>query len=219
MITLIKDGQGQVVRKFSKQYTLSGAIDKLPLAQKGQVLYYRDTDLEPGHYTIQTIAYDALSKKAGVKEERLDLDSAETSASGAESDQLRLSSLVILSRAEQLAAGENNVSNPLQVGGMQVYPLMGEVHKQVMKQLPFYFSVYQRPSEKNVPKITIELSRDGHSLAQIPGEAPALDATGRRQFIGALPLDQMQPGVYEMKITENDGKASVSTSSRFTVAM
>lgn len=216
LITLIKDGQGQVVRKLSKQYTLAGALDKLPMAQKGQVLYYRETDLEPGHYTIQTVAYDALNNKAGVKEGRLDL-----AGSGEGSDEnLRLSSLVILSRAEQLGAGEKNSSNPLQVGGMQVYPLMGAVHKQATKQLPFYFSVYQgKAAEKNVPKITIELSRDGQSLAQIPGEAPAADAAGRRQFIGALPVEQMPLGTYELKITVNDGKNSVSSSSHFSVEM
>jgi VWFA-related protein len=222
LITLIKDEHGQVVKKLSKQYTLSGALDKLPMAQKGQVLYYRETDLEPGHYSVQTVAFDAMNNKAGVKEERLELaGTAETGGTGEGSDDnLRLSSLVILSRAEQLGAGEKNTSNPLQVGGMQVYPLMAEVHKAASKQLPFYFSVYQgKAAEKNVPEITIELSRDGHSLAQIPGEAPAADASGRRQFIGALPLEQMPLGTYDLKITVNDGKSSVSSSSHFTVEM
>ncbi len=216
LITLIKDGQGQVVRKVSKQYMLTGALDELPAAQKGQVLYYRETDLDPGHYTIQTVAYDALNNKAGVKEGPLDVAG---SREGNE-ENLRLSSLIIVSRAEKLGAGEKNSSNPLQVGGVQVYPLMGEMHKQARKQLAFYFSIYQgKAAEKNVPKITIELLRDGQSLGQTPGDAPAADATGRRQFIGALPLEQIPIGNYEMKITVNDGKNSVSSSSHFSLEM
>jgi len=216
LITLIKDGQGQVVRKFSKQYTLTGGLDELPNAQKGQVLYYHDTDLEPGNYTIQTVAYDALNKKAGVKEATLEL----VGTSEAKADNLRLSSLIIVSRAEKLGAGERNSTNPLQVGAVQVYPLMGEMHKQARKQLAFYMSIYQgKETEKNVPKIIIELLRDGQSLGQTPGEAPAADATGRRQFIGALPLEQIPLGNYEMKITVSDGKNSVSTSSRFILEM
>src|SRR6266498_77316 len=216
LITLIKDGEGQVIRKLSKQYTLTGPLDKLPLAQKGQVLYYRETDLDPGHYTIQTVAYDALNNKAGVKEGPLDVAG---SREGNE-ENLRLSSLIIVSRAEKLGAGEKNSSNPLQVGGVQVYPLMGEMHKQARKQLAFYFSIYQgKAAEKNVPKITIELLRDGQSLGQTPGDAPAADATGRRQFIGALPLEQIPIGNYEMKITVNDGKNSVSSSSHFSLEM
>ena len=212
MITVIKDGQGQVVRKLSKQYTLTGALDKLPTAQNGKVLYYRETDLEPGHYTIQTVAYDALNNKAGVKEGNLNL----AGPSDGSDENLRLSSVVMVSRAEKLAAGENNSPNPLQVGGVQVYPLMAEIHKQGKKQLTFYFSIYQgKAAEKNVPKITIELLRDGQSLGQIPGDAPAADANGRRQFIGALPLEPIPLGSYEMKITVSDGKSSVSTSGHF----
>ena len=220
MITLVKDEHGQVVKKLSKQYTLSGALDKLAAVQKGQVLYYRETDLEPGRYKVETVAYDALNNKAGVDEVRLDFAGVNgTNGAAIENEEgLRLSSLVILSRAEQLAAGEQNASNPLQVGGMQVYPLMGEVHKASSKQLPFYFSVYQpKTTVQTAPKITIELSRDGKTLAQIPGEAPAADATGRRQFIGALPLEQMPIGKYDLKILVSDGKSNLSTLSHFAV--
>jgi hypothetical protein len=195
---------------------LAGALDELPAAQKGQVLYDRETDLDPGHYTIQTVAYDALNNKAGVKEGSLDVAGSREG----NVENLRLSSLIIVSRAEKLGAGEKNSSNSLQIGDVQVYPLMGDMHKQARKQLAFYFSIYQgKAAEKNVPKIIIELSRDGQSLGQTPGDAPAADATGRRQFIGALPLEQIPVGNYEMKITVNDGKNSVSSSSHFSLEM
>src|SRR5260370_24820243 len=151
---------------------------------------------------MQTVAYDVLNNKVGVKEGSLNL----AGHSEGSDDGLRLSSLVIVSRGEKLGAGENN-SNPLQVGGVQVYPSMTEMNKKVRKQLSFYFSIYQgKAAEKNVPKITIELVRDGQLLGQIPGDAPAADANGRRQFIGALPLEQIPLGSYEMKITVSDGK-------------
>jgi VWFA-related protein len=215
LVTLIKNPQGQIVRKLSKQYVLTGDLDKLAATQKEQVLYYRETDLEPGHYTVQTIAYDGLTNKAGVKEGALDFAG---SGEGSD-DSLRISSLVLLGRAEKLSASDKGSANPLQVGGLQVYPLLAEIHK-TKKQLTFFISIYQgKAAAQNVPKITIELSQNGRSLGAFPGETPPADATGRRQFIGALPLETLPPGSYQMKITVSDGKSTASTAGTFSLAL
>jgi hypothetical protein len=58
----------------------------------------------------------------------------------------------------------------------------------------------------------IELAQQGRTLAQIPGELPPADATGRIQFAGGLPLESIAAGKYELKVIVTSGAKSVSRS-------
>jgi VWFA-related protein len=59
IVALVKDRSGQVVHKMSQHYPLSGPADKLDAARKGELLFYRETQLPPGSYTVELIGYDA----------------------------------------------------------------------------------------------------------------------------------------------------------------
>src|SRR4030095_5240048 len=67
IISLVRDQSGQIVQKLSQHYPLSGPIEKLQAAKKGDVLFYREVQLPPGHYTVELIAYDAVQRKADVR--------------------------------------------------------------------------------------------------------------------------------------------------------
>jgi len=58
----------------------------------------------------------------------------------AEATKLRLSSLIILKRADRLTAEEQKQVNPFHYGELLIYPNLGEpIRKAAMKQLPFFF--------------------------------------------------------------------------------
>ena len=67
------------------------------------------------------------------------------------------------------------------------------------------------------PKLTIELRQAGKSLARIPAQLGAPDAQGRIQYVAGLPLESIPPGAYELKVTIEDGRSSVSRSGFFSV--
>lgn len=212
ILALIKDEQRQVVRKLSNQYQLSGPLNTLEAAKRSDILFYREVELPPGRYTVETVIYDAPSGKTGVRTANVEVPASDSSA-------LRLSSLVIIDRIEQLKAADKNPASPFQVGEVLIYPNLGEpLRKASSKKMAFFFTVYMPPAEKAAPKMTLEILQGARAIANIQSDLPAPDAQGRVQHASALPLDSFKPGTYELKITiKGAQEAVVSRAAQFTV--
>jgi VWFA-related protein len=211
IVAIVKDQSDHVVGKLSQHYKLSGPADKLEAQKRGQILFYRSADLQPGNYKVEAIAYDAASSKTSVKTARVEVPEG----GGAN---LKLSSVLVLKRVERLSAADQKMDNPFHFGEILIYPNMGEpLSKSTSKQLAFFFDVYPANGAAAAPGLSIEVIQNGKSLAQASPALPAADATGRIQYASALPLDGFQPGDYVLKITVVDGKTTVSRSAGFAV--
>ena len=75
------------------------ALDKLDIAKNSEVLFYREPELPPGVYTMETIVYDKPTGKASVRYATVEVPKIEP-------DKLRMSSLVIVKRGEKVPEGE-----------------------------------------------------------------------------------------------------------------
>jgi VWFA-related protein len=211
IVALIKNDAQQVVSKLSKHYTLTGPIEQLETAKRGEILFYKEERLPPGHYEIEIAAYDAPTNKVSTRSDSFDVLPPDAT-------KLRLSSLVILKRADRLTAEEQKQVNPFHYGELLIYPNLGEsIGKAAMKQLPFFFNVYVPQGVKTAPKLEIAVLQNGQQLARLQSELPAPDAAGLIPFASALPLDSFQPGRYELKITVSDSTGSVTRRTAFTV--
>lgn len=212
IIALIRNEAQQVVAKMSRHYTLTEPMERLEAARRGEILFYKEEQLPPGRYVIETAAYDAPSGKVSARSDSFEVlptDSAK----------LRLSSLVLLKRADRLTPEEQKQPNPFHYGELLIYPNLGEpIRKSVMKQLPFFFNVSMPQGAKNAPKLSIEVMQGGQRLARLQSELPAPDAKGMIQYASAIPLDSFQPGEYELKIVVSDGPSNAARSIGFTVA-
>lgn len=211
ILALIKDESQQVVSKLSQHYTMTGPIEGLEAARRGDILFYKEAQLPPGRYTIEAAAYDAPSKKVSVKEAGLEVMAGNESS-------LRMSNIVIIKRAERLSADEQKVNNPFHFGELVVYPNLGEaLRKSTVKQLPFYFNVYLPKGSQTKPNLAIEVIKQGKHLARINAELPSADQTGRIQYASAIPLESFQPGSYELRITVSSGQTNITRTAAFTV--
>lgn len=211
ILALVKNDSQQVVAKLSNHYLLSGPLEKLEAARHGEILFYRLTELPPGSYTIAAAAYDAFSGKSGVNTETFEVQ-------GGDETKLRLSSLAILKRAEKLTVADQKTSNPFRYGDVLVYPNLGEpLRKSTDKQLAFFLTAYTAQNTNAAPKLTLELFQQRRSLGSVALDLPAPDITGRIQYASALPVDKLQAGDYELKITVSDGLSSASRSEHFSI--
>jgi VWFA-related protein len=207
-VVLIRDQSKQVVEKLSHHYVLVGPLKSLDLVKKGKTLFYRETNLPPGKYEVEAVVYDALSAKASVNRCVLEIPAA------GEND-LRLSSVMIIQRAEQV---KEKIDSPFLVGDqLMVYPNLGEPVRKSAKQMGFYFNVYMAKGSTEAPNLTLEVLQNNKSVAKVPLKLGAPDAKGRIQYASALPLDSLNLGTYELKISVSDAKSAVSRSAAFTV--
>jgi VWFA-related protein len=209
ILALIRNESGRAVEKLSQRYPLSGPLDKAEAARNGEILFYREANLPPGRYTIEAVAYDAPSGKSSVRRTKLEVPSLDKT-------KLRLSTLTLLKRADRLSADEQKKNHPLHFGEIVLYPNLGEpIRKSVAKQLAFFFTAWPAQGSTEKLKLTVEVIQNGRSLGQIPAELPPADEQGRVKYASALPLDNFQPGNYELRVTVKDGQSSVSRAAQF----
>ncbi len=205
-VVLIKDRSKQVVDKLSHHYVLVGPLDALDSVKKGKILFYRETNLPPGQYDVEAVAYDALNNKAAVNQCRLEV-------MGADESKLRLSDITIIRHAEQV---KEKIDNPFLIGDqLLVYPNLGEPIRKAARQMGFYFNVYLAKGSTEPPKLTLEVLQNNKSLARVLLKLAAPDKQGRIQYASALPLESFSPGNYELKISVSDAQGAVSRTTSF----
>jgi VWFA-related protein len=211
VVARVKDEAGREVDRLSQHYALSAAETSLEAARRGEILFYREADLRPGRYTVEAVAYDAQARKATVSTSSLEVPPVQDGRP-------RLSSLVLVGRAEKVPSGEERNDNPLFFGETILYPNMGQpFRKSVSPALGFFFTVYGATGAAAPRQASLEVYRDGALAGQVTADLPAPDGSGRIQYAGALPLQGFSPGSYVLKVTAGAGAAADSRRTPFTV--
>ena len=191
------DQQNQVAKKVSQHYEIRGPIAGLERAKNGQVIFYREPELRPGLYTMETVVHDAPSGKSSVR-----ISTVEVPASDA--TRLRMSSLLLVQRVEKVPEKERRADNPLLVKDVLIYPnLTGTVSK-ASKEVGFYFAVYPAQAGPALESV-LELRQNENVVAQLPMALGPADGSGRIQQVGRLPLDQLPAGTYELRAVVKQG--------------
>ena len=158
------------------------------------------------------IAYDELTEKTSVSTSPVEIASIDETKP-------RLSSVAVLKRAERLTPEEQKRDQPFHFGELLVYPNLGEpIPKSTTKQLAFFLTAWPARGSSAALQLTFEILQDGRSLGKSSALLPAADDQGQIKYASSFPLNEFQPGLYELKVTVDDGKNRVSRSTRFTVA-
>lgn len=211
VVARVKDEAGREVDRLSQHYALSAAETSLDAARRGEILFYREADLRPGRYTVEAVAYDAQAQKASVSTSSLEVPALQEGRP-------RMSSLVLVGRAEKVPAGEERKDNPLFFGETILYPNMGQpFRKAISPALGFFFTVYGAAGAAAPRKASLEVYRDGALAGQVTADLPAPDSSGRIQYAGALPLRGFPAGSYTLKVTAGTVAAADSRQAPFTV--
>ena len=160
IVVRVRNGSGQEVQKLSQRYQLSGDARDVEAARQGDIIFYREVDLEPGVYTIESVVFDAGAHHGSARVTTLNVPTVDRRDAS-------MSSLVLVNRIEETSDTPETQSSsrpPLYVGRTLLYPNLGEpVSKAAVKELPFYFTLYGSVS-----------GRDSH------GAAAAQRSTSRR---------------------------------------
>jgi hypothetical protein len=209
VIVRFVDAQKKVVRKVSQHYEMSATLDKLDLAKNSDVLFYREPELPPGVYTMETIVYDTPTSKASVRYATVEVPKVDPA-------RLRMSSLVIVKRGEKIGADEPK-TGPLFVKDVLLYPNLGDEISKANKEVGFFFTVYPAAAVSK-PEAVLELIQNGQPLAQVPLPLDAPDASGQIQQVGRLPLDALTPGTYELRAVVKQGSEQVFRSATLHIA-
>ena len=211
IVALVRDETEQVIQKLSQHYSLNGALQDVDKVRKGDVLFYRETELPPGKYDVQLIAYDAASGSVNVSNTPLEV-------SGIDETKPRLSSVAVLKRAERLTPDEQRRDQPLRFGELIVYPNLGErIDRNAVKQLAYFFTAWPAKGATKPMQVTLEILQNNRLIGKTSGELPPADERGQIKYASSFAIDKLAAGEFELKITVSDGQNSITRSTRFAV--
>jgi VWFA-related protein len=204
VVVRIRDAQRREVEKLTQEYLLTGDMKDVEAARNGEILFYREPELAPGVYTLESIVFDAKAVQGSARIATLTVP---------EPSSLGMSSLVLVNRVEEVENAQTSVA-PFYVGRTLLYPNVGQtIRKAPSTELPFYFTLYGNSEGVTA---SAQLSRNGQPLAEAP--VPLAGVKGPRlQHVGRLPVGDLPSGTYELRIRVTDGRREMSRTTFFTL--
>jgi VWFA-related protein len=209
IIVRLKDAKGWVVQKLSQQYVLFGDAKDVEAAKRGKILFYREPDLAPGLYQMETVVYDGHARRGSARVSTLTVP--------APAARLQVSSVLVVSKTEKVQVTASAQSAPLYFGDVLLYPNLGEpMARQQDSELMFYFVAYPAAARPSC-EATVQLVRNGQPLAEAPLPLDPSPADGRLRYVGRLPVAHLAAGTYELRVNVSDGRERETRSTFFTL--
>ena len=206
VLMLLKDSTGNVIRKLSQDVPSEVPPDKLDNFRQGNFIYTRHFDVAPGRYTLETAVMDRRGQKISAKRAVL--------MALAPNQSVGLSNLTMIRRVEAQAKPDSE--DPLDFSGGKVTPSLNDtVPGGKGSTLSLYFIVYPQGAEK--PQMILELLKDGKRVGGGSPDLPAADAQGTIPYIATLPIETLEPGQYEIRVTVKQGAGAAQQTTMFTI--
>jgi VWFA-related protein len=194
VLAVVRDAGGRVVEKMSERYALA-----TPGKDAGSVLFYREARLAPGAYTVEVVAQDGRSARAGGARLALELASAPAG-------HLRASSLMRVGKAERVEPGAGQPPEALRYEGVLLLPdLTDAVRPQAGKPIVLFVTAWPS-AERPAVDAQIELLHAGRVLRVLPAGRHVAGPDGRVQIASSFPAETLPPGAYELRVTLSDGQ-------------
>jgi hypothetical protein len=201
-LALIKDSQGNVVDKVSRDIDRLVPANKVELFRRGRIIFSVPVLLAPGHYTVEGVALDAEGNRSGTR--RIALSVSPAGAVG-------MSDVALVHDFQPLTAPRDS-GDPLQFTGGRVTPEL-DAKSPSSENASLYFVLY--PGAGQRPQVTVDFFRDGAAVAETrPQLASADDASS----IPVVASAKLPPGEYQARVTVEESGRAVRKWTAFTVA-
>jgi len=202
LLALIKNAQGEIVDRISKDVPSEVSDSSLPALRADAMSYEHAINLAPGHYTIETAVVDQEGNRASTN--IFELDNREQPRPG-------VSDIALVRRVHDLDRAPDP-SDPFETSGKRAQPYVSTTLP--AGALPYiYFVAY--PVENQPATLQAQFLKNGKILTTQKSPLPQPDASG------AVPMTLQPvafPGDYEVRITIEQGPLSAERSIKYTIA-
>lgn len=208
-VALVKNSQGEVVKKLHEDVPLRITADKLKAYQDSHFIRNENFELSPGRYTLETAVIDRSAEKVSARKASFLIPAQGTGIS--------ISSVAVV-RSVKPKDTATKPNDPMLMSAGVVTPMVSPTLKKTdYDNLPFYVVIYPDKANTEKPSLKMIFSKDGQQLG---AGSPALtepDAEGRIQYVATAPLATLQPGNYQVKFVAQQGKEAAAETVTFTL--
>ena len=199
LLAVLKNSNGEIVEKFSKDFAVQVALDKVDAFKAGNLVQTFRTELPPGEYALEAAVMDRNGSRIGVTKSTVTVPQP--------SSKLSMSDVVLIRRTDALK-DSNQILDAFYFPGGKVVPTLSRTLRGGPGNvLPFYFAVYPDRSTKDALKLTMSFYKEGQYLGAAEAPLPDAQQDGRIPYIANLPADKFTPGAYEIHIGVTQGSS------------
>jgi len=208
-VALLKDRQGEVVKKFQNEVPIKVPAAKLEALKGSHFIYTEHFDLAPAQYTLETAILDGEGNKISARKSSATMPPPST--------ELGLSSVAVIRNVKPKDAS-TQANDPLVVGAQVVSPTLNPViNKAGTETISFYMVIYPDKTIATPPQLVMEFSRNGKVLG---GGSPPLgppDQDGHIPYLAVVPLASFQPGDFTVRAIAKQGSQTAEETVSFTL--
>jgi VWFA-related protein len=205
-VALVKNAQGTVVRKFSKDVPVAALATQMDDLKASHFIANEHFELAPGRYTLEAGVLDRSNNAVSARKSIFIMPSMDA--------KLSISSVAGM-RGLRDGADEED---PFRMAGKVVTPTLNPVYKKTATEaMSFFVVVYPNRADNGKPQLAMEFSRDGQLMGS---GSPALgepDAQGRIQYMATVPTAKLEPGNYRIRFVVKQGGEVAEESVTFTL--
>ena len=206
-VALLKDGHGEVVKKFQNERAFNVPAEKLDGFKASHYIYTEHFELPPGPYAVETAVLDGRGNKISARKSSLTMPPAATT--------LALSSVTFVRNMRDREASSQE-TDPLVVGTKVISPTLNPVISKVgTEALPFYMVIYPDKNALEAPQLIMEFRRAGQVLGRAPAQLGQPDKDGRIQLVATVPLARLEPGDFTLRFVVNQGTETAEETASF----
>jgi VWFA-related protein len=196
LLAVLRDPTGAVVEKWSEDQPLFLPRSQRAALLRGNAVFLRSFVLAPGRYTLETAVVDQLAKRYSVRRTLLVVDHPPPG--------LVASDVALIKRSEEVAAGALASEDPFRQGRTRLVPWVGEPHVLPGDALSLFVVAYPRADRPRLDAL-VEFVRDGRVVEQSLSEVPPPAEEGRATFVAPVPMKDLTPGRYEVRLLLKQG--------------
>ncbi len=208
LVALVKDGNGSVVQKFTRDVPIQATQENLAGIRLGNFVYKDVLTLPAGKYTLETAVTDRENNKIGTDRVAYELGAPKG---------VGISSIALI-RSYAADAKDLDASDPFQYRGGRITPTLTPTLKGGKgATLNMFFVVYPESGSPEKPAVELEYIKDGQVVGKGGLELPAADANGRIPYTMSSSAESMPAGDYVIRATVKQGTSTAEERAVFTV--
>ena len=205
-VVLLKDVQGQVVKKLQNEVPILAPSARLEALKANHFIYTEHFDLPPGRYALETAVQDGGGNRISARKSNVIM---------APSSGLAISGVSIVRSTKERGASTAD-SDPFLLGTKIISPTLNPVISRANNStLPFYLVIYTDKNVAAAPQLVMEFSRNGKVLGKGLPPLGSPDNEGRIQYVAMTPLDRFEPGDFTVRFMVKQGSETAEESASF----
>ena len=204
LLALVKNSQGEIVERVSKDVPSDIADKYLAGLRSETMIYEHAVNLRPGKYTIEAAVVDQEGNRASTSVFQIE---------NLEQPGLGVSDIALVRRVHTIDRPAD-ASDPFEIPGKRAQPFLSTTL--VAGAQPFiYFVVYPEQDTLETALLRVQFLKEGRVLETQRSALPQANSSG------AVPMaiqPAAGPGEYEVRVTVEQGRRSVGRRLQYTIA-